>query len=203
MTDIDSSIQCSFADSIATKTNAANLLTEPIKLASSMLNQTLLAGQKVLICGNGGSAADAQHFSAELLNRYDRDRPGLPAIALTTDSSTLTAIANDYDYQQVFAKQVTALGQPGDILLAISTSGQSPSISQAILAADENDMSVIALTGRDGGMMAQLLNDHAIEIRAPSQVTARIQEVHLLVLHILCELLDLQLLGPPPSSVDC
>ncbi len=196
MNDICSQIQRSFADSIETKSNSVNVLSESIELASSMLNRALLAGQKILVCGNGGSAADAQHFSAELLNRYERDRPGLPAIALTTDSSTLTAIANDYDYNQIFSKQVTALGQPGDLLLAISTSGHSPNISEAVLAANENDMTVIALTGRDGGVIAQLLSENSIEIRVPSNVTARIQEVHLLVLHILCELLDLQLLGP-------
>ena len=196
MSDIDSYIQRSFAASIETKSLAAGLLAESIELASAILNRALLSGQKILICGNGGSAADAQHFSAELLNRYERDRPGLPAIALTTDSSTLTAIANDYDYNQIFAKQVTALGQPGDLLLAISTSGQSPSINEAVIAANEKEMSVIALTGRDGGVVAQLLNENSIEIRVPSNVTARIQEVHLLVLHILCELVDLQLLGP-------
>ena len=196
MNDIDSHIQRAFAASIETKSNASGVLPESIKLASAILNQALLAGQKILVCGNGGSAADAQHFSAELLNRYERDRPGLPAIALTTDSSTLTAIANDYDYQQIFAKQVTALGQPSDLLLAISTSGQSPNVAEAIQAANENEMAVIALTGRHGGVIAQLLNENSIEIRVPSDVTARIQEVHLLVLHILCELLDLQLLGP-------
>ena len=193
---IDSTIQRAFTASIETKQDSATALAEPIELASAMLNQALLAGQKILVCGNGGSAADAQHFSAELLNRYDRDRPGLPAIALTVDSSTLTAIANDYDYQQIFAKQVTALGQPGDVLVAISTSGQSPNITEAILAANEKEMPVIALTGKDGGMMAQVLSQNSMEIRVPSMVTARIQEVHILVLHILCELLDLQLLGP-------
>ena len=161
-----------------------------------MLNQVLLSGYKILVCGNGGSASDAQHFSSELLNRYDRDRPGLPAIALTTDSSTLTSIANDYDYRQIFSKQVSALGQPGDLLLAISTSGQSPNIVEAIQAAKENEMQIIALTGKDGGAMSQVLDDNSIEIRVPSNVTARIQEVHILVIHILCELLDLQLLGP-------
>jgi D-sedoheptulose 7-phosphate isomerase len=194
--DIDSTIQRAFVASIETKQESASVLSKPVELASAMLNQALLAGQKILVCGNGGSAADAQHFSAELLNRYDRDRPGLPAIALTVDSSTITAIANDYDYQQIFAKQVTALGQPGDILVAISTSGQSPNIIEAVLAANEKEMSVIALTGKDGGVMAQILSENSAEIRVPSTVTARIQEVHILVLHILCELLDLQLLGP-------
>lgn len=199
MTDIDSTIQRSFAASIETKTLSASVLSESIELASGLLNNALLSGQKILVCGNGGSAADAQHFSAELLNRYERDRPGLPAIALTTDSSTLTAIANDYDYDQIFAKQVTALGQPGDILLAISTSGRSPSVNEAVIAANEMEMPVIALTGRDGGAVTQLLDENSIEIRVPSNVTARIQEVHLLVLHILCELVDLQLLGPAPE----
>ena len=161
-----------------------------------MLNQAILGGHKILICGNGGSASDAQHFSAELLNRYDRDRPGVPAISLTTDSSTLTAIANDYDYRQIYSKQITALGHPGDILVAISTSGQSPNIVEAIKAANENEMQVIALSGKDGGAMSQVLDDNSVEIRVPSNVTARIQEVHILVIHILCELLDLQLLGP-------
>jgi phosphoheptose isomerase len=193
---IESYIQRAFAASIETKQDSASALNNSIEFASAMLNRALLAGQKILICGNGGSAADAQHFSAELLNRYDRDRPGLPAIALTVDSSTITAIGNDYDYKQIFSKQVTALGQPGDILVAISTSGQSPNITEAVLAANEKEIPVIALTGKDGGAMAQLLNENSVEIRVPSMVTARIQEVHILVLHILCELLDLQLLGP-------
>lgn len=197
MNDTDSFIQKAFADSIETKQRSSTALAESIELASAKLNQALLEGQKILVCGNGGSAANAQNFSAKLLNRYDRARPGLPAIALTTDSSTLTAIANDYDYRQIFAKQVTALGHPHDILIAISTSGQSPNITEAILAANESDMTVIALTGKDGGVMSQVMDENAIEIRVPSNVTARIQEVHLLVLHILCELLDLQLLGPP------
>ncbi len=196
MSDINSTIQAAFEASIKTKQNSLDELAESIELASSMLNQALLGGHKILACGNGGSASDAQHFSSELLNRYDRDRPGLPAIALTTDSSTLTSIANDYDYSQIFSKQVAALGQPGDVLLAISTSGQSPNVVQAIQTANENEMLVIALTGKDGGVMSQVLDENSIEIRVPSTVTARIQEVHILVIHILCELLDLQLLGP-------
>ncbi len=196
MSDIDSLIHGAFAASIETMRNASQVLVEGIEIASAQLNQALLNGQKILICGNDGSAADAQHFSSRLLNRYSRDRPGLPAIALTTDTSTLTSITNDYGYQQIFSKQVTALGQPGDVLVAISTSGQSPNIVEAIQAANENELTIIALTGRDGGAMAQVLNENSIEIRVPSMVTARIQEVHLLVIHILCELLDLQLLGP-------
>ncbi len=196
MSDIDSRIENAFKASIETKQISINVLAESIELASAMLNKSLIGGHKILACGNGGSACDAQHFSAELLNRYERDRPGLPAIALTTDSATLTAIANDYDYRQIFSKQITALGQPGDLLLAISTSGQSPNIVEAIQAATESEMPVIALTGRDGGIIGQILDENSIEIRVPSNVTARIQEVHILVIHILCELLDLQLLGP-------
>ena len=196
MSDINNTIQAAFQASIETKQISGNVLGESIQMASAMLNQALLGGHKILVCGNGGSASDAQHFSSELLNRYDRDRPGLPAIALTTDSSTLTSIANDYDYDQIFSKQITALGQPGDILLAISTSGQSPNVVRAIQAANENEMLVIALTGKDGGIMSQVLDENSVEIRVPSNVTARIQEVHILVIHILCELLDLQLLGP-------
>ncbi len=196
MSNIDKYIQAAFQASIETKQTSENLLGGSIELASTMLNQALLGGHKILVCGNGGSASDAQHFSSELLNRYDRDRPGLPAIALTTDSSTLTSIANDYDYRQIYSKQVTALGQPGDVLLAISTSGQSPNIIEAIQAANENEMPVIALSGKDGGAMSQVLDENSVEIRVPSNVTARIQEVHILIIHILCELLDLQLLGP-------
>jgi D-sedoheptulose 7-phosphate isomerase len=196
MSDVENQIKLAFQSSIETKQRSEIALSESITMASTLLNQTLLNGNKVMSCGNGGSAGDAQHFSSELLNRYDRDRPGLPGIALTTDSSTLTSIANDYDYRQIFSKQITALGQPGDLLLAISTSGQSPNIVEAIRAANESDMAVIALTGKDGGSIEQVLNSNSVEIRVPSNVTARIQEVHLLVIHILCELLDLQLLGP-------
>ena len=196
MSNINKYIQAAFQASIETKQASENLLGESIELASTMLNQALLGGHKILVCGNGGSASDAQHFSSELLNRYDRDRPGLPAIALTTDSSTLTSIANDYDFRQIYSKQITALGQPGDVLLAISTSGQSPNIVEAIRAANENEMLVIALSGKDGGAMSQVLDENSVEIRVPSNVTARIQEVHILIIHILCELLDLQLLGP-------
>ena len=196
MSDIDSRIENAFKASIETKQISINVLAKSIELASAMLNKSLIGGHKILACGNGGSACDAQHFSAELLNRYERDRPGLPAIALTADSATLTAIANDYDYRKIYSKQITALGQPGDLLLAISTSGQSPNIVEAIQAANESEMPVIALTGRDGGIIGQMLDENSIEIRVPSNVTARIQEVHILVIHILCELLDFQLLGP-------
>jgi D-sedoheptulose 7-phosphate isomerase len=201
MSDVENQIKLAFQSSIETKQDSEIALSGSIERASALLNQTLLNGNKVMSCGNGGSAGDAQHFSSELLNRYDRDRPGLPGIALTTDSSTLTSIANDYDYSQIFSKQIMALGQPGDLLLAISTSGQSPNIIEAIRAAHDYDIAVIALTGKDGGLIEHEINSNSVEIRVPSNVTARIQEVHLLVIHILCELLDLQLLGPADSTI--
>lgn len=147
-------------------------------------------GHKILSCGNGGSAGDAQHFSSELLNRFEMERPPLPAMALTTDSSTLTAIANDYSYDDIFAKQIKALGETGDALLAISTSGNSANVVRAIDAAQDRGMTVIALTGQDGGEMAPALIDTDIEVRVPSDRTARIQEVHLLVIHCLCDVID-------------
>ncbi len=188
-------VRHAFAASIETKQLAAERLAVPIAAAAELIVQRLLQGGKILSCGNGGSAADAQHFSSELLNRFERDRPGLPALALTTDSSTLTSVANDLAYAEVFARQIQALGHPGDLLLAISTSGNSPSIVRAIEAAHDLDMPVIALSGRDGGQAGALLSGHDIEIRVPSERTARIQEVHLLAIHCLCELTDSQLLG--------
>ena len=157
--------------------------------------QCLMNEGKILACGNGGSAADAQHFSAELLNRFEMERPALPAIALTTDSSTITSIANDYDYDQVFSKQVRALGQPDDLLLAISTSGNSRNIVDAIHAAHERQMGVVALTGRNGGVMAEVLGQQDVHICVPHSRTARIQEVHILCLHCLCDAIDCLLLG--------
>jgi D-sedoheptulose 7-phosphate isomerase len=184
-----------FQQSIETKRQAMQVLLQPIAAASDMLIQSLMVGAKILACGNGGSAADAQHFSSEMLNRFERDRPGLPAIALTTDSSTLTSVANDYDFADIFAKQISALGHPGDILLVISTSGNSPNVVRAVEAAQQRQMRVLALTGRDGGRIAGLLGEHDLEIRVPSQVTARIQEVHILCIHCMCDLIDRQLLG--------
>jgi D-sedoheptulose 7-phosphate isomerase len=154
-----------------------------------------MSGGKVLSCGNGGSAGDAQHFSSEMLNRFEMERPGLPAIALTTDSSAITSIANDYSYSMIFSKQVTALGHAGDVLLAISTSGNSDNINMAIDAAHEREMNIIALSGKSGGSMAERLSLNDIEIRIPSESTARIQEAHLLVIHCLCDLVDHQLMG--------
>ncbi len=184
-----------FADSIRTKQEAAELLAPRIAEAASHIGERLLAGNKVLSCGNGGSAGDAQHFSSEMLNRFERERPALPAMALTTDTSTLTSIANDYHYHEIFAKQIRALGQPGDVLLAISTSGNSANILRGLEAAHDRGMSVIALTGKDGGSARGKLVEQDIEIRVPAGSTARIQEVHLLVIHCLCDLIDTQLFG--------
>lgn len=184
-----------FEESIATK-QAAAVLAPAIAAAAATMTRCLLEDGKILSCGNGGSAADAQHFSSELLNRFELERPGLPAVALTTDSSTLTSIANDYAFVEVFAKQVRALGQPADVLLAISTSGNSENVARAIRAAHERGLRVVALTGRDGGAIAGLLADGDIEIRVPADRTCRIQEVHLLVIHCLCDLIDAELLEP-------
>lgn len=184
-----------FTASIETKQAAADLLGPDISAAAQTLVNALLEGKKILTCGNGGSAGDAQHFSSELLNRFERERPPLPAIALTTDSSTLTSIANDYHYNQVFAKQLRALGQPGDILVIYSTSGNSESIIQAINTAHDKKITTIALTGKDGGAVANLLFENDIEIRVPSSSTARIQETHLLITHCFCDLIDHQLFG--------
>lgn len=185
-----SSITALFQESIAVKTAALPVLAPKLVTAGAQLVQCLQQGGKVLSCGNGGSAGDAQHFAAELLNRFETERRGLPAVALTTDSSTLTSIANDYHYDKIFSRQVLALGRQGDILLAISTSGNSPNVVQAIQAAQDVGMSVIALTGRDGGAMASLLTANDCELRVPAQRTARIQEVHLLLIHCLCYAVD-------------
>ncbi len=182
-------------DSIAIKQAALESMTADLDKACTAMISSLKNGNKVLSCGNGGSAADAQHFSSELLNRFHHDRPGLPAMALTTDSSTLTSIANDYDYSEIFAKQITSLGQAGDILLAISTSGNSGNVVRAIEEAHKRNMMVIALTGNKGGEMANKLKDADIELRVPSNVTARIQEVHLLIIHILCTQIDAEMFG--------
>lgn len=185
-----------FEASIAVKRDASVSLAPAVVRAARLMTDCLLEAGKILSCGNGGSAADAQHFSSEMLNRFERERPGLPALALTTDSSTLTSIANDFAYANVFSKQVRALGQPNDVLLAISTSGESENVNLAIEAAHERDMNVVALTGRGGGRMSGLLAGQDVEVRVPAENTARIQEVHLLVLHCLCDLIDHELLGP-------
>lgn len=174
---MQSRIKHMFQASIETKQQALNVLPTAIENASLMMVSSLLNEGKLLACGNGGSAGDAQHFSSEMLNRFERERPSLPAIALTTDSSTITSIANDYSYEEVFSKQIRALGQEGDVLLAISTSGNSANVVQAIHAAHDRNMHVVALTGRDGGQIAPLLLPDDVEIRVPSNVTARVQEV--------------------------
>ncbi len=184
-----------FEESLRVKTLAAAQLPPLIVRAAMLMAESLLCERKILICGNGGSAADAQHFSAEMLNRFEVERPGLPAIALTTDTSTLTSIANDYEFGEIFSKQVRALGQPGDVLLAISTSGDSQNIVQAISAAHDRDLRIVALTGRAGGRIADLIRDTDVEIRVPSWSTARIQEVHIMILHALCDLIDFRLLS--------
>jgi D-sedoheptulose 7-phosphate isomerase len=184
-----------FEDSIATKQSAIGLAPAIVAAAATM-TRCLLEDGKILSCGNGGSAADAQHFSSELLNRFELERPGLPAVALTTDASTLTSIANDYAFVEIFAKQVRALGQPTDVLLAISTSGNSENVVRAIRAAHERGLRVVALTGRDGGAMAGVLTDGDIELRVPAERTCRVQEVHLLIIHCLCDLIDAELLDP-------
>ncbi len=188
-------VQQHFRDSISTKQAALEAIAEPITVAGSLMSQALLAEGKILSCGNGGSAADSQHFSSELLNRFEMERPGLPAMALTTDSSTLTSISNDYAYEEIFSKQVRALGKPEDVLLGISTSGNSENVCRAIQAAHERGMKVVALSGRDGGRMAGLLREGDIELRVPAERTARIQEVHLVVIHCLCDLIDTAIIG--------
>jgi D-sedoheptulose 7-phosphate isomerase len=193
--DIVARVSQHFADSARTKQKAAELLAAPIAQAAEMMVKCMLANGKILACGNGGSAADSQHFAAELIGRFERERPGLAAIALTTDTSALTAIANDYDFEQVFSRQVQALGQAGDVLLAISTSGDSKNVIASIHAAHERDMQVVALTGKGGGKISGLLGKDDVHICVPSDRTARIQEVHLLALHCLCDGVDTLLLG--------
>jgi D-sedoheptulose 7-phosphate isomerase len=188
-------IQQHFGESARLKQEMMTVLAEPINRGARQMADTLLADGKILACGNGGSAADCQHFAAELLNRFEMERPGLAAMALTTDSSTLTSIANDYAFEQIFSKQVRALGQRGDVLLAISTSGNSKNVMEAIIAAHEREMSVVALTGRGGGKMADMLTGNDIHICVGHKNTARIQEVHLLTLHCLCDAIDCILLG--------
>ena len=188
-------VKNNFLESIQIKTESLDKLAPIIAEAARAMANSLLNNHKILACGNGGSAADAQHFSAEMLNRFEMERPGLPAIAITTDSSTLTSIANDYQYADIYSKQIRALGQKDDVLLAISTSGESHNIIHAIDAAHDMNMLVIALTGKDGGEIRSMLNNNDFEICVPTKSTARIQEVHIMIIHSLCDLIDLQLLG--------
>ncbi len=184
-----------FNESLQTSQEAQANLSELIEIAAIKIAQSLINDGKILVCGNGGSAAHAQHFSSKMLNRFERERPSLPAISLTCDTSTLTSITNDYLYEEVFAKQIRALGHANDILLAFTTSGNSANILSAVTAAHDRDMTVIALTGRDGGALAPLLTDSDIEIRIPNPSMARVQETHLIISHCLCDLIDQQLFG--------
>lgn len=195
MNSIIERVKLNFTESIQTKIHAADSILNIIAEAGEEMVQALLEGHKILSCGNGGSACDALHFSSEMLNRYKQERPGLPAIALTADIPTLTSIANDYHFSDVFAKQIRAIGQPGDILLAISTSGNSPNILNAIKAAHDKGMGVIALTGYDGGKIVDYLQEKDIEIRVPAYDTPRIQETHILIIHCICDIIDLRLFG--------
>lgn len=189
-------VQAHFEASIAAKQAALDALVNVVGHASKKMVQALTSGKKILCCGNGGSAADAQHFAAELINRFELERPPLPAIALCTDGSVLTAIGNDYDYSQVFSKAVKALGQTGDVLVALSTSGQSDNICNAITAAQQQGLWVLALTGKDGGKVAPMLGPNDIELRVPHTRTAHIQETHIVLLHCLCDLIDTLLFQP-------
>jgi len=193
--DLVSRISQHFTDSAQLKLQAMELLAGPLASASERMVECLMKEGKILSCGNGGSAADAQHFSAELLNRFEKERPPLAAMALSTDTSTITSIANDYHYNEIFSKQVRALGHPGDILLAISTSGNSANVMEAINAAHDRQMDVVALTGKKGGKIAALLGPNDVHICVPAERTARIQEVHLLCLHCMCDAIDSLLLG--------
>jgi D-sedoheptulose 7-phosphate isomerase len=197
---LEQRIQQQFFDSADLKYAAAEILSRPIADAVSAVVGSITAGGKVLACGNGGSASDAQHFAAEFIGRFERERPGLAAIALTTDSSILTAIGNDYDFNVIFSKQVQALGAPGDVLIAITTSGNSANVLAAVAAAHAKEMTVIALTGRGGGKMAGELTETDVHICVPHERTARIQEVHILALHCLCDAVDLQLLGEQENT---
>jgi D-sedoheptulose 7-phosphate isomerase len=195
MIDHQKRIKAQFADSAQLKQSAADVMAPQIARAAALLTDCLFADGKILACGNGGSAADAQHFAAELVGRFERERPELPAISLSTDTSLLTAVANDYSFEQVFAKQVRALGGKGDVLLAISTSGNSPNVVAAVQAAQGREMRIIALTGKGGGRMGELLAPGDVHLCVPHDRTARIQEVHLLTIHCLCDAIDATLLG--------
>lgn len=197
---LEQRIQQQFFDSADLKYAAAEILAKPIADAVNTVVGCITAGGKVLVCGNGGSASDAQHFAAEFVGRFERERPGLAAIALTTDTSILTAVGNDYDFNSIFSKQVQALGSPGDVLLAITTSGNSANVLAAVDAAKAKDMTIIALTGRGGGKMRERLGETDVHICVPHERTARIQEVHILVLHCLCDAVDLQLLGEQENT---
>jgi D-sedoheptulose 7-phosphate isomerase len=185
-----------FTSHIETAQAAMDELAADIVDAATLMTNALLADHKILSCGNGGSASDAQHFSSELLNRFERERPGLPAMALTTDTSTITSISNDYTFEDIYSKQISALGLEGDVLLAISTSGNSPNILRAVLAAHQRHMHCVVLSGNTGGDLANILEEDDIFLSVPAKITARIQEIHIIIIHCLCDLIDTQLLGP-------
>ncbi|MFJ1469836.1 phosphoheptose isomerase [Massilia orientalis] len=189
-----------FQESAELKLKSANLLAQPISQAIELMFNALSNGNKILSCGNGGSAGDSQHFAAELVGRFERERFPLPAIALTTDTSIITAVGNDYSFNEIFSKQVQAFGQAGDILLAISTSGNSGNVLAAVEAALEREMRVVALTGKDGGKIAQMLTDADVHINVPHSRTARIQEVHLVAIHSICDGLDVALFGEEDAN---
>jgi len=193
--DLEDRIANQFAANIEATSTAATLLGEPVIQASTRIVETLLRGGKVISCGNGGSEAASQHFIAKMVNRFERERPGLPAIALSSATSTLTSVADELSFEHIFSKQLGALGHPGDVLLAISCSGNSANILRAVEAAEERQMTVIALTGCDGGQLSGMLREQDVEIRVPAEAIPRIQEVQLLVIHCLCDLIDAQLLG--------
>jgi D-sedoheptulose 7-phosphate isomerase len=193
--DLVSHLRAHFEEGIELRTRMAQTLPAEIARAGEALAHALKSGRKALACGNGGSAADSQHFAAELVGRFERERPGLPAVALTVDTSALTAIANDYDYDRVFSKQVEALGQAGDVLLAISTSGNSKNCIEAMKVAQAKGLAVIALTGRDGGAMGRMVRAGDFHLNVSHPRTMRVQEVHLLVIHCLCEVVDNILFG--------
>ena len=184
-----------FLESAELKKQAAEVLADPIGNAADLMFSVLTQGNKILACGNGGSAADCQHFAAELVGRFEKERLPLPAMALTTDSSIMTAVGNDYSFRDVFTKQVQAFGQPGDLLLAISTSGNSANVMDAIEAAHDREMTVVALTGKGGGAIGQMLTENDVHICVPHDRTSRIQEVHLLVIHCICDGIDAALFG--------
>ncbi|MBN2689107.1 MAG: SIS domain-containing protein [Gammaproteobacteria bacterium] len=184
-------LQEAFQRSVETKLIAQHELSQKIMNAGSLLVNSLRNGGKILSCGNGGSACDAMHFAAELLNRFQFDRPSLPAVALTADSATITAIANDYGYEEIFAKQISSLANQNDALLAISTSGNSANVISAIKMAHKKGIRILALTGKDGGKISNILHENDIELRAPSTATTpRIQELHILLIHCLCDYIE-------------
>ena len=184
-----------FVDSIAAKQESMEVLSAPIAAAAEHFLACRMNEGKNMACGKGGPAADAQHFAAEMVGRFEKERPGLAALSLATDTSALTAIGNVYDFDMIFSKQVRALGQTGDVLLAISTSGNSTNVIEAIHSAHERQMTVIALTGKDGGRIGDILSSEDILLNVPVQRTARIQEVHILIIHALCDAIDYMLLG--------